>query len=370
VTASNRLPPVSLPDRVRLVVLYGGQSAEHDVSRVSARHVLAALDPDRYDIVPIGIGRDGTWHLPVASVAELTGPTADAALPVRGEATGPHGVLADPIHSDLPTVVLPVLHGPNGEDGTVAGMMELAGVPYVGSGVLGSSLSMDKAKAKEVLAANGIAQARYRAAAEHEMSDDLLDDIGADLGFPLFVKPSNMGSSVGVSRVTGRDGLDGGVAGALRHDVIVVFEEAIVGREIEIGVLGNTELWTSAPGEIVPAAEFYDYNDKYHDGAAELIIPAHLDGDEVDRLAGIARRTYRALRAEVLARVDLFYEEGGRGFLVNEINTFPGFTPISMFPMLWAHSGVGYSELLDRMVSLALERHERGSRRKGAPTAR
>ncbi len=378
VDETSPLPPIDLPERVRLIVLYGGQSAEHDVSRVSARHVVAALDADRYEIVPIGIGRDGTWHLPAASIAELTDAGGDTGLPVVGVASGAQSVLsptsapspgaaAEPMAAaDVPTVVLPVLHGPNGEDGTIAGMMELAGVPYVGSGVLGSSLSMDKAKAKEVLAANGIAQAAYRVAHEHELDAALLDEVAAELGFPMFVKPANMGSSVGVTRALDRADLDEAARAALEHDLIVVFEEGISGREIEIGVLGNTDLWTSVPGEIVPAADFYDYEDKYHDGAAELIIPADLLDDDRRLLENLARRTYRALRAEVLARVDVFFEEGGRGFLVNEINTFPGFTPISMFPRLWRESGVDYTDLLDRMVALALERsHRRGQRGRG-----
>lgn len=346
------------------MVLFGGQSAEHDVSRVSAHHVLAALNPDRYDVVAVGIGRDGTWHLPSAPVAELVAAASSEGLAVEGPSSGPLAVVSPDGAADVPTVVLPVLHGPNGEDGTIAGMMELAGVAYVGSGVLGSSLSMDKAKAKEVLTANGIAQARYRVAHHDEITAGLLGDVAKDLGLPLFVKPSNMGSSVGISRVTDVSQMNDAVESALTHDRFVVFEEAIEGREIEIGVLGNRDLHLSVPGEIVPAGDFYDYDDKYHDGAAKLIIPAPMTDSELHDLREIARRTYRALRAEGLARVDVFLAADGRGFLVNEINTFPGFTPISMFPMMWEATGVPYSQLLDTMVALALERWADSPRRR------
>ncbi|HKY15349.1 MAG TPA: D-alanine--D-alanine ligase family protein [Microthrixaceae bacterium] len=355
-----------LPDRIRLVVVFGGVSAEHDVSCVSAREVVSALDPDRYEIVPVGIRRDGEWVL--ASDAQLMlGRGAADELPTALSPTGEPIDLLPELHSNrdgLPTVVFPVLHGPNGEDGTIQGMLELAGVAYVGSGVLGSALAMDKAAAKEMLAHRGLPQARHRAGAAWDLTGDeaALDDISADLGFPLFVKPSNMGSSIGVSKAHDRAELERAVELALGYDETVVFEEFVAAREIEVGVLGNETPRASVPGEIIPGAEFYDYEDKYRDGTAKLVIPAALPAGVADEVAELALAAYRAVRAEVLARVDFFYEETGRGLLVNEVNTMPGCTPVSMFPLLWQASGLSYRGLLDEVVRLALARHARRGR--------
>ncbi len=357
-TAADR----DLRERVRLVVLYGGRSPEHDVSRVSAREVVAALDLDRYEVVPVGITRDGRWlrsHAVSAALAERR--ELPTSLDVDGDELPPSELLAP---SDAPTVVFPVLHGPNGEDGTVQGLLELADVPYVGSGVLGSSLSMDKAKAKEVLAAAGIPQARWRSLDRWELGEGpgreaALADVVAGLGLPLFVKPANMGSSIGVSRVTDASQLSAAVDEALRFDDWLVFEEGVAGRELEIGVIGTTHPRTSVPGEIVPGAEFYDYDDKYCDGQARLEIPASLPPGVAEEMSEIALRTFRALRADVLARVDFFYEAGGRGLLVNELNSLPGCTPVSMFPLLWEASGLPYAQMLDELIRSALERHRR-----------
>jgi D-alanine-D-alanine ligase len=347
-----------LPDRVRLVVLFGGRSPEHDVSRVSAREVIAALDLGRYDVVPVAIDRDGRWLTADATRAALAdGRPLPPALAASGTEIDPLSVLRADI--GMPVVVLPVLHGPNGEDGTVQGLLELADVPYVGSGVLGSSLSMDKAKAKEVLAAAGIPQARHVSVNRWELSERCLADIAADLGLPLFVKPANMGSSIGVARVADVAQLPAAVAAALAHDDWLVFEEAVTGRELEMGVIGTTHPRTSVPGEVVPGADFYDYDDKYTNGVASIDIPAVLPDGVAEQMADLAVRTFRALRADVLARVDFFYEADGRGLLVNELNTLPGCTPVSMFPSLWEATGLPYAAMLDELVRLALERHTR-----------
>ncbi len=361
---------VPLPDRVRLVVLFGGRSPEHDVSRVSAREVIAALDRDRYDIVPVGIDRDGTWMLSESTRDRLhSGEELPPALEVGGQPVAPLPELHRSAGA-APVVVLPVLHGPNGEDGTVQGLLELAGVPYVGSGVLGSSLSMDKAKAKEVLAAAGIPQAAHRSLTRWQLAGEEGDarrgDLVATLGLPIFVKPANMGSSIGVTRASTREELDVAITTALDYDDWLVFEEAVDGREIEIGVLGTTDLRTSVPGEVVPGAEFYDYDDKYRNGAAQIVIPAQLPPGVAEEMSQLARRTFQALRADVLARVDFFYEEGGRGLLVNELNTLPGCTPVSMFPLLWEATGLPYAAMLDELVRLALERHRRRHRDRAA----
>lgn len=346
--------------RIHLVVLFGGRSAEHDVSCTTAAHVLAAADPDRYRITPIGIDRDGRWALAEQAVAGLgSGP---AALPAQLDPSGP--AVSPMIALDEPgtTVVMPLLHGPLGEDGTVQGMLELADVAYVGSGVLSSAVAMDKAMAKQVLGAAGIPQARSVAFPEHERHTRPAGSLADELGLPCFVKPANMGSSVGVSKARTITELTEAIDLALGYDDWVVVEEAVEGREIEVAVLGGTAPAASAPGEIVPGDDFYSYDDKYVTSGAELIVPAELPPGEADRVRALAVEIFRVLRCDGLARVDFFYEEGGRGFLCNEVNTMPGFTPISMFPKLWLHGGMSYPELIDRLVDLALERHRRRRR--------
>ncbi len=353
-----------LPARLRLVVLFGGRSAEHDVSCVTARHVLAALDSTRYDVAPIGITRDGAWVAADSAAAELAagGHQLPDALVAAGTAIDPDEALRAPTSStgELPVVVLPLLHGPFGEDGTIQGLLELADVPYVGSGVLGSALAMDKAAAKEVVAARGIAQARWVVRLVERWGTDDASAVIDELGLPLFVKPANMGSSIGVSKVHDAAALDDAVALAGRYDETVVIEESIEGgREIEVAVLGNRSPRASVAGEVRPAAEFYDFEDKYHGGTAELLIPAPLPPDVHEQARSLALDAFDALRAEGLARVDFLYEEPGRGLLLNEINTMPGFTPISMYPKLWEASGLPYANLLDELVALAIERHAR-----------
>jgi D-alanine-D-alanine ligase len=353
-------------DRVRLVVLFGGQSAEHEVSCTTAAHVLRAVDPDRYDVVPVGITREGTWVQSDAARAALErGAAALSPPPDRLEATGtavePLRTVTPTAH-DLPVVVLPLLHGPHGEDGTIQGLLELAGVPYVGSGVLASALAMDKIKAKEVLAVHGLSQAAWVAVHDDEI-DGAADAVrGADLRYPLFVKPANLGSSVGVSKVHDPSELDEAVSLAATYDEWLVIEQGVDGREIEVAVLGNAEPRASVPGEIVSGHEFYDYEDKYIDDTCQLLVPAPLDEAAADEVRALAIDAYRALRCEGMARVDFFYEERDRGFLVNEVNTIPGFTPISMYPKLWEASGLAYPDLIDELVRLAVERHDHRSR--------
>jgi D-alanine-D-alanine ligase len=352
------------PDRIRLVVLFGGRSAEHEVSCISALHVLQAVDPDRYDMVPIGITREGRWVESSGAVAALG--TSASALPSPDDSDGPE---LDPLPAIAPQgatpaqiVVLPLLHGPMGEDGTVQGLLELAGIPYVGAGVLASAQCMDKAAAKDVLAAHGLPQGKWLSARDTDVDDAFEDRVEGELGFPVFVKPSNLGSSVGVTKAHDRDELHAALDEALRYDEYVVVEEAIVGREIELAVLGNAQPRASVPGEIEPSHDFYDFEDKYLTGTAGLIVPAPLDDAEVAAVQALALQAYTALRVDGMARVDFFYEEGGRGFLVNELNTIPGFTPISMYPKLWAASGLPYAELIDELVRLALDRHQRRTR--------
>ncbi len=351
-------------DRTHLVVLFGGQSAEHDVSCVTAAHVLRAVDPERYRVTPIGISRDGEWALAEGAMdALVAGPAAlPASLDPAGTAVSPDVVLAAAGAPIERTVVLPLLHGPLGEDGTVQGMLELADVAYVGSGVLGSALAMDKAMAKQVLAANGIPQSRYRAFADHQRTPGLPVELAAELGLPCFVKPANMGSSIGVTKAHSVEELREGIEHALTYDEWVLVEEAVTCREIEVAVLGGTEPVASGAGEIVPGAEFYDYEDKYVSDGAQLLVPAPLTPDQLAEVRALAVRVFEVLRGDGLARVDFFLEEGGRGFLCNEANTMPGFTPISMYPKLWQAAGITYPALIDRLVALAVERHGRRRR--------
>ena len=359
--------------RRRVLVLFGGRSAEHDVSRATAVAVACALDPAKYDVVPVAITTDGRWLLAEEAIAQLEG--ARDALPVAFAVSGsPVELPSDPGRAELVKldsgpplavdVVLPLLHGPYGEDGTVQGLLELAGLPYVGAGVLGSAVGMDKIMMKRAFAAAGLAQARYLPLRDTHDVSEFADRVEAELGLPCFVKPANMGSSVGVSKARTRAELDAAIADALDYDEWIVAEEAVVGREIEVGVLGDDPAEASVPGEVVPAAEFYDYADKYEDGKAELLVPAPLTDAQTEAVRALAVAAFEACRCEAMARVDFFLREDGV-FLVNELNTIPGFTPISMYPKLWAATGVGYSDLLDRLIDHAIARHTRRSNRAG-----
>jgi len=254
-----------------------------------------------------------------------------------------------------------------GEDGTLQGLLESAAVPYCGPGVAGSAAAMDKGMAKSLLAAAGLPQARYLFRRETEVTSEaatevLTNEVEEALGWPAFVKPANMGSSIGISRVTDREGLPGALQQAFRYDEFVIIEEAVTGRELEIGVLGWPDVATSVPGEVKPSRDFYDFEDKYLEGAAGLEIPALLPDGVAEEMSRLAVAACRALRVDGMARVDFFFEENGRGLLINEVNTIPGFTPISMYPQMWAASGVSYSELVDRLVDQALRRAERRAR--------
>ncbi len=348
--------------RINLIVIFGGQSAEHEVSCTTAAHVLRAADPAKYRITPIGIGRDGRWSLATGAQQALAeGPQA---LPGRLDTDGSviEPTLAITPTSAGTTVVVPLLHGPMGEDGTVQGLLELADLPYVGTGVLGSALAMDKAMAKVVVAQHGIPQARHLSFRASDLTPGTPAAVADELGLPVFVKPANMGSSIGVTKAKTVEAVRDAIGVALGYDEWVVVEEAIDGREIEVAVLGNLAPRASMPGEIVPGAEFYDYADKYVDDGSQSLIPAPLTPAQTAEVQALALRSFAALRCEGLSRVDFFLEEPGRGFLLNEVNTMPGFTPISMYPKLWIASGLSYSDLIDELVRLAIERHTRRRR--------
>lgn len=353
--------------KINVLVLFGGQSGEHDVSLRSAQTVIGALDPERYSVRQVGITREGGW---IASGDPMAALTANSPFFQIGDGTQPDTVTdAQPglpmLARDSVDVVFPVLHGPMGEDGTIQGMLELAGIPYVGSGVLGSAVAMDKAMTKLVLAQAGVDQARWALVNRGEWQagpENVAATIRADIGLPCFVKPANMGSSVGISKARDTAELTAAIELALDYDRRIVVEAAVDARELEMSVLGNDQPIASVAGEVVPCNEFYDYNAKYVDDDSELIIPADVSPDVLAAMQAIAIRSFRALDLAGMARVDFFLERGTDRLLLNEVNTIPGFTSISMYPMLWAASGISLPELVDRLIALALERHDQPRR--------
>jgi D-alanine-D-alanine ligase len=356
--------------RVRVAVLYGGRSSEHEVSLRSAKCVIDNLDPDRFEVLPVGIDRDGRWH--VQDLAKLRASGAEA-LPMDTSTAAP--ALPTTASGEMPSpgigpidVVFPVVHGQNCEDGTLQGMLELADVAYVGADVLGSALAMDKDVAKRLVAAAGAPIAEYCVVrARSYRPETLAAQVDRELGYPLFVKPASLGSSVGVSRVKVEAELDVAVRAALAFDDKVLVERGVDAREIELAVLesaagGPPEV--SVAGEIVPSGEFYDYAHKYLDAdGATLLIPAPLTPEQHAEARALAARCFEALECEGMARIDLFLDRASGRFVFNEANTLPGFTTISMYPKLWEATGIAYGALLTRLVELALARHARRSRR-------
>ncbi len=349
--------------KTRVGVIFGGKSAEHEVSLQSARNIISALDRDKYEIVLIGMDKQGRWYLNDGSAFLLdeTNPrlvllndSSDALALVPGKAenqiVGSHG--GDTFAID---VAFPVLHGPFGEDGTVQGMLKLANIPFVGASVLGSAVGMDKDVTKRLARDAGIRVARF--VTLYDIRDADYERIRAELGSVVFVKPANLGSSVGISRAGNCEEFARAVNTAFEYDRKVLVEECIKGREIEVSVLGNEDPIASVPGEIIPRDGFYSYEAKYVDEhGAVLEIPAKLDPALVDELRKTAVKAFRVLCLEGMARVDFFLQDDGT-ILLNEVNTIPGFTNISMYPKLWEKSGIPYCELLDRLIRLAMERH-------------
>jgi len=343
---------------MRLGLIFGGRSGEHQVSVVSARSVARALDPGRYEVVPMAIDRQGLWADPAtaADVLERSGDRTDQVMPFQGSTRLDLRL----VNSSL-DVVFPVLHGPFGEDGTVQGLLEVLGIPYVGSGVAASAVCLHKGLAKRLLVQEGLPTPPWVEVAREEWRSDPgeVRDRCLALGLPLFVKPARLGSSVGISRVGSRDDLESALDRAFRFDGLAVVEAGVEAREIEVAVLGNDRPRASIPGEVVPGGEFYTFEDKYLDDACQLLAPAPLETEQAEAARGLAMKAYTALGCEGMARVDLFLDRASGRFLVNEINTIPGFTSISMYPRLWELTGLPFGRLLDRLVELALERHAR-----------
>jgi D-alanine-D-alanine ligase len=351
--------------KLRVGVIFGGRSGEHEVSLTSAKGIMGALDREKYEIVPIGITKAGQWltggdvhqqlldasagHPIIEDHLARVEPTAEKSLALPISETGPLDV------------VFPVLHGPFGEDGTIQGFLELVGVPYVGAGVMASAVGMDKAICKAIFQAHGLPVAPYQVFLRRQWQSEpeaVIAQCEAAFPYPMFVKPANLGSSVGVHKAKERAELWAGLDDAVQYDRKVMVEQGLEAREIEVSVLGNDKPIASVPGEIIPSREFYSYAAKYLDNSSELLIPALLDQEQTELVRELAIAAFKALDCSGLARCDFLLEKTTGQFFVLELNTMPGFTPISMYPKLWEASGLSYSELIDRLIELALERHE------------
>lgn len=349
--------------KIKLGLLYGGKSAEHQVSLQTALAVTKALDTEKFEVYPIYITEQGAW----IKGERLQGEVEDVTV-LKMEKTGQkvspfslsRELASSSAEEDTVDVVFPLLHGPNGEDGTVQGLLELLNIPYVGNGVLASAAGMDKVVMKNIFAQAGLPQANYVSFIRSEWEkerDAAYIKVEEALSYPCFVKPANLGSSVGISKCKTREELEAAFEEAFQFDRKIIIEENITGREVEIGVLGNDDPQCSVVGEIAPKKEFYDYKAKYIDGDTTLMIPAEVTPEEYETIREYAVRAFKALDGAGLTRADFFLTKEGNVY-INEVNTMPGFTPFSMFPLLWQQSGMSYPELIERLVQLAIERYE------------
>lgn len=347
--------------KIQLGLLYGGKSAEHAVSLQTALAVIKALNKGKYDIHPIYITEQGQWMR--GEKVETEVPTVEALQMKEGEVISPLSLRGDLFGLENGAnldVIFPLLHGPNGEDGTVQGLLELMNLPYVGNGVLASAAGMDKVAMKDLFAQAGLKQANYVSFIRRNWEQDaesVYQKVEQELGYPCFVKPANLGSSVGISKAKDREGLVAAFEEAFLFDRKIIVEENIVGREVEVGVMGNDNPQCSVIGEILPKKDFYDYKSKYIDGDTGLAIPANMTEEEQTTMKEQAIMAYQALDCAGLCRADFFLTKEGE-FLINEINTMPGFTPYSMFPMLWQEAGMTYEGIIEKLISLAIERYE------------
>jgi D-alanine-D-alanine ligase len=353
--------------KLTVALLFGGKSGEHEVSLRSATSVLKALDRRKYNVIPIGITKDGQWRsdprLLEAEFPAILQSGSSVLLPAEPRQN--HSIEVQSRDRGLVKanvdVVVPVLHGTFGEDGTIQGLLDMANIPYVGAGVLGSAVGMDKDVMKRLLQQAGLPIVEFITLLDKHWAgqrDSLTSKIESQCGYPCFVKPANLGSSVGISKVRNREELGSAIELAAQFDRKIVVEEGIDAREVECSVLGNDEPQASVPGEIIPSHEFYDYEAKYLDESSQLIIPARLSEEQTKTIQELAIKTFLVTECSGMARVDFFVERKTGRILVNEINTIPGFTSISMYPKLWEASGISYSELIDRLIQLAIERHQ------------
>ncbi len=363
--------------KIRVAVIFGGKSAEHEVSLQSAKNVIEAIDKEKYEVVLIGIDKEGQWYLGESSqfllhaddpkrIALNRASAPKVALIPSAEAGNELISLTGNRSLGHIDVVFPVLHGPYGEDGTVQGLLKLFNTPFVGAGVLGSAVGMDKDVMKRLLRDAGVPVPKFLVFHHRELASIDFNEVAAQVGLPLFVKPANLGSSVGIHKVKEQAQFLPALQDAFQYDTKILIEQYIQGREIECSVLGNENPIASIPGEIIPQHEFYSYEAKYIDEhGAKLVIPAKLSSELIHQFQELAIKTYRVLCCEGMARVD-FFLRNNREIFVSEINTIPGFTKISMYPKLWEASGIPYSELIDRLIQLALERFERDRKLKAS----
>lgn len=350
-------------NRKTVIVLFGGQSSEHEVSRMSATTMLNAIDSKKYQVIPVGITKEGQWLIYTGPTEHIpTGQWEKYATPAIISPDAKQKALLKIVNGHVKVipvdVVIPALHGAWGEDGTIQGLLEMACIPYVGCGVLSSAVCMDKIFTKLIAKNSSIPQAKYIWFQKEELDeiDKLVDRVEKKLGYPCFVKPANTGSSVGISKAKDQEALKKALHLAAGYDKKIIVEEAIVGREFECSVLGNETPMVSGVGEVLSAAEFYDYDAKYNNSDSRTLIPAPITEEEEKTIRKIAAKIYQAVDGSGLARVDFFMEEETGRVLFNEINTMPGFTSISMYPMLWEQAGVAKTELMDHLIELALLR--------------
>ena len=344
--------------KIRVGIIFGGRSAEHEVSLKSAKNVFDALDKEKYEPVLIGITKEGAWKTQPASLGTSQTPQLQAVLDAPASELATSSLM--PSQADMSTVdvIFPVLHGPYGEDGTVQGLLKLSGIPFVGSDVLGSAVGMDKDVTKRLLQQADIPIGAYTVVHKSKRSSISYADLTATLGATLFIKPANLGSSVGVYKVQSEQEFSKALDQAFQYDTKVIIEQALKIREIECSVLGNDEPVASIPGEIIPSHDFYSYDAKYLDrDGAKVQIPADLTPEQIKQVQELSIKTFQTLCCQGLARVDFFLTDAGQ-LLVNEVNTIPGFTNISMYPKLWEATGVPYAELISKLIELALERHQ------------
>ncbi|UNK19260.1 D-alanine--D-alanine ligase [Paenibacillus sp. N3/727] len=351
-------------DKLTVGLVYGGKSGEHEVSLSTAFAVMNAFDFDKYEIIPFYITKQGTWRIG----GKLAAPFSDASELKLEDGEGTQAAL-NAVFSRLygneetaVDIMFPLLHGTFGEDGTIQGLFEMADVPYVGTGVLASAAGMDKGVMKKLFAQADLPQCKYcyfNRSQWERSSHELLQRMEDELGYPCFVKPANLGSSVGISKARDAEELRSAIETALRFDNKIIVEEFVDAREVEVSVLGNDEPMASVPGEIVSSSEYYDYAAKYTDGQSEMLIPAPVEPDTADQLRELAITAFKAIEGNGITRADFFIRRSDSAILINEVNTMPGFTPYSMYPLLWRETGVSYRELLDRMIDLGLERHNR-----------
>ncbi|SHH32897.1 D-alanine--D-alanine ligase [Tepidibacter thalassicus] len=352
--------------KINVALIFGGKSGEHEVSLASASSIYQFIDKQKYNVFTIGITKEGNWLYYEGDVENIKNgdweklSNRNVNINLIPTANKNIGIEFEDNRFEKIDVLFPVLHGPFGEDGSIQGLFEISNIPYVGCGVLSSSVGMDKLICKKVFEQEGLPQVKYTYTTKWDFNknkDKVLDEIEQKISYPIFIKPANLGSSVGISKAKNREELENGINEALKYDKRVILEEGINAREVEVSVLGNEEVCASVAGEIIPSKEFYDYEAKYLNESSKLIIPAKIDDEMMNKIKNMAIKAFKSIDASGLSRVDFFIEKDTNKIYVNEINTMPGFTNISMYPKLWEATGISYTHLIDKLINLAIKRH-------------